>query len=342
MTHSIQISRSGGPEVLKWVEHESPAITRPDHVRVQVTAAGINFADLMMRMGAYPEAPPAPFTPGYEISGKVIEVGKDVKNLKPGDRVLAGCKFGGYTTEIVLPEFQIKKFPDRLSDAEAASIPVNFLTAWIALNEMSRVRKGDRVLIQSAAGGVGIAATQIAARVGAHVVGMIGTPSKADVVKSMGAKEIITQTEWDNLSDKEVNGFDIILDSAGGKSLKKSFRCLAPAGRVVSFGVSSAITSQKKSIPKLLSLLAQTFLVTPFKLMDENKGIYGLNALPLFTEPTPGKRHLLTESLDKIIQKFEQGEYTVKVGKTFPMQQAGDAQTYLQSRANIGKVILEN
>src|SRR4051794_26958991 len=120
MIYSLQITRAGGPEVLKLVEKPSDPLEsqRPqgDGVRIQVHAAGVNFADLMMRMGMYPEAPPTPFTPGYEVSGIVTEIGPQVKSVHVGDRVMAGCRFGGYTTEIVLPEFQVRKIPGKLTE----------------------------------------------------------------------------------------------------------------------------------------------------------------------------------------------------------------------------------
>src|SRR4051812_26941937 len=172
MTHALKITRFGGPEVLIWKEVPNPVLT-PDGIRVQVTAAGVNFADLMMRMGMYPEAPKPPFVPGYEVAGTVIEVGPQVVGFRPGERVLAACAFGGYVDEIVVSEYQVRRTPAHLSDAQAASIPVNYMTAWVALHEMARVRKGDRVLIPSAAGGVGIAAVQLAALAGAHVTGLV-------------------------------------------------------------------------------------------------------------------------------------------------------------------------
>jgi NADPH:quinone reductase-like Zn-dependent oxidoreductase len=339
MNHSLEITRFGGPEVLTLVDTKTESLP-VDGVRVQVTASGVNFADLMMRMGMYPEAPKPPFTPGYEVAGKVIEVGKNVKSLDVGDRVLAGTRFGGYTTEIVLPAFQVRKIPNKLTDIEAAAIPVNFLTAWVALQDMGRVRKGDRVLVQSAAGGVGVAAVQIAAQMGAHVVGLVGSAAKSEVVKSLGAAEVITTADWESASDRDTAGFQIILDATGGASLKRSFKRLAPAGRVINFGLASAVSGPRRSIPRLLSVLANTTFFTPFKLMMENKGVYGLNMLQLFEVPQPGEKTLMTDALDQLMEKFADGSYRVIIGKTFPLAEGGAAHQHLQSRANIGKVIL--
>ncbi len=339
MIESIEITKFGGPDVMKKVELPSPPL-RLDGVRIQVTASGVNFADIMMRMGLYPEAPKPPFVPGYEISGRVLEVGPAVKSVRPGDRVLGGSRFGGYTTQIVLPEYQIRKIPDRVSDVDAAAIPVNFLTAWMALHEMARVRKGDRVFIQGAAGGVGVAATQIAVQAGAKVIGSVGSSSKIEIVKSLGASEVVLQNDWNELSDEEAGGFQIILDSSGGESLKRSLRRLSASGRVVTFGASSSVSGPKRSIPTLLSLLMSTSILTPFRLMMENKGIFGLNLLQLLKEPTNGEYNPLYSAFDELMKRFDDGSFRVIVGKTFPLAQASAAHSYLQSRANVGKVLL--
>lgn len=342
MSYAVEIKKFGGPENLIWKDIGNLPL-HPREVRIQVHAAGVNFADLMMRMGMYPEAPKPPFVPGYEISGTVIEVGKETKKFKIGDRVLAGTRFGGYTSEAVLQESQIRKIPASLSFEEAAAIPVNFLTAWMALQEMGRVRKGDRVLIQSAAGGVGTAAVQIATQARAHVVGLVGSAGKTDAVKSLGASEVLIQSQWDALKDSDAGGFQIILDSTGGSSLKKGFRRLAPGGRIITFGVSSIVAGQTRSLSRVISTLFSTALFTPFKLMMENKGVYGLNLLKFFeapTDETAGQIDVIGQALNQILERFQDQSFKTIVGKTFPMAEAGNAHTYLQSRANIGKVIL--
>jgi NADPH:quinone reductase-like Zn-dependent oxidoreductase len=339
---SLQITRAGGPEVFKLLDLPSPTMVT-DGVRIQVKAAGVNFADLMMRMGMYPEAPKMPFTPGYEVAGIVSEVGPQVRAFKPGDRVLAACKFGGYTDEIVLQEYQVRGTPAHLSDAEAAAIPVNFMTAWVALKEMARVRNGDRVLIPSAAGGVGTAAVQIAAQAGAHVVGLVGTSSKVQAVRDLGAQETMTNDEWESASDRDAGGFDIILDATGGTSLKRAMRRLAKAGRVVNFGVSSFIGGEKRNLPKVLGALIKTPILTPFQLMDSSTGIFGLNMLKVFEPPAPGESLAHTSmgrAFDGTLQAFEERRFRVIVGKSFPLAEAGAAHSHLQSRGNIGKVVL--
>jgi NADPH:quinone reductase-like Zn-dependent oxidoreductase len=336
MPHLIQIARYGGPEVLELVEAPSIAVRQKD-VRIRVAAAGVNFADLMMRMGLYPEAPPRPFTPGYEISGTVTEVGSEVTEFKPGDRVFGATRFGGYTSEAVVPEDQIWKTPARLSDIEAAAIPVNFITAWLALEDMARVRAGDRVLIPSSAGGVGVAAVQMAARAGAKVTGLVGSPSKAELVRSLGAENVLLNHEWEAMTDEQAGRFDIMLDAAGGKALKRSFRRTAPAGRVVHYGASGMVKKKTRSIFTTLKQLAQTPFFHPLQLMKENKGVFGLNVLQVFE---PKNRDVAVKSIQQIIDRFEKGEFRVVIGKTFPLAEAGAAHSYLQSRQAVGKVVL--
>ena len=140
-------------------------------VRIDVAAAGINFADVMARMGLYPDAPKPPCVVGYEVAGTVMEVGQGVDGLAPGQRVLAGTSFGGYASQVVVPADDVVPLPDRLSFEQGAAIPVNYGTAWAGLIGYGSLQPGERVLIHSAGGGVGIAATQIAKRTGAEVYG---------------------------------------------------------------------------------------------------------------------------------------------------------------------------
>lgn len=336
MPKLITISRYGGPEVLQITDSPARKLNSMS-VRVSVKAAGVNFADLMMRMGLYPEAPPRPFTPGYEISGVVTEVGQEVTSFKAGDRVFGATRFGGYASEVVVPEDQIWKTPNSLSDIDAAAIPVNFITAALALDEMARVRKGDRVLIPSAAGGVGVAAVQIAARAGAKVTGLVGSTAKFDLVRSLGAETVLTNDQWEKMSDAEAGLFDIVLDATGGTALKRSYRRTAPAGRVVYYGASGMVTGNKRSIFTAVKQLAQTPIFFPLQLMKVNRGVFGLNVLQIFD---PKNQAVAVKCMNSVLEHFEKGEFRVVIGKTFPLSEAAAAHSYLQSRQAVGKVIL--
>ncbi|HVO39712.1 MAG TPA: zinc-binding dehydrogenase [Spirochaetia bacterium] len=332
---AVQVSRFGGPEVLRVVDLPSPSLS-PDAVRIRVAAAGVNFADIQMRMGLYPEAPPVPFVPGYEIAGTITEAGPAVISLKPGNRVLSLCRFGGYATEVVLPAAFVRKIPAGLTDVEAAAVPVAFTTAWILLMDMARVRPGDRVLVPGAAGGVGTAAVQMAHGAGADVVGLVGSSAKKELVLSLGAREVFTYAEWS--STLRPASFDIILEPRGGRDARRSLAFLAPAGRMVCYGVSSFVRGFRRSIPRAaLSLLGMP-IFTPIGLAMANRGVFGLNILKYFDAGT-GILQLGT-ALDGAIKGFEKGRYRAIVGKTWGLEEAGEAHRRLQSREGTGKQIL--
>ncbi len=333
----IQIPRFGGPEVFRVVELPSPPLA-PGQVRIKVSAAGVNFADVHMRMGLSVEIPRLPFVPGFELAGVVSEVGPDVISVRRGERVLGACKYGGYTNEIVLPASQVRRTPRRLSDKEAAAVPVAFLTAWVALVRMARVHEADRVLVPGAAGGVGSAIVQMASRAGAEVVGLVGSPDKKDLVRSLGASQVLTYAELDARKGAEHRSFSLILEARGGSALKADMLRLAPAGRIVSYGVSSLVTGQKRSILRTLLRLMETPLFTSIGLANSNKGVFGLNMAKLFD--TKDGMSLLMTGMDEILEGFQTGRYKAVVGKTFPLERVGEAHEWLQSRKSVGKVIL--
>jgi NADPH:quinone reductase-like Zn-dependent oxidoreductase len=332
-----QIVRFGGPEVFRIVEKPSPVVA-PGHVRIKVSAAGVNFADVQMRMGLYPEAPHVPFVPGYEVAGVIAELGAGVDAFRKGERVLAACRFGGYSDEIVLPAWQVRPTPRRLSDEEAAAIPIAFMTAWVALITMGRVREDDRVLVTGAAGGVGGALVQIAAHAGAQVVGVVGSAEKKEIVRGLGAGQVLTYAELDGRDGTDDRGFSLIVDARGGAALKDSLRRLSPGGRVVSYGVSSMVSGLRRSIPRTLLSLLRTPIFTPIGLAMSNRGIFGLNMLKFFD--TPEGMSLLTEALDGTLEGFQSGRFRVHVGKVFPLAEVGAAHAFLQSRKSVGKIVL--
>ena len=332
MPTAIQIPRFGGPEVLKAIDLRSPP-PKAGQIRVGVRASGVNFADIMMRMGLYPEAPKPPFVPGYEIAGQVLEVGEGVTAFGAGDRVVAGCRFGGYAAEVTIDAASARKIPPRISEVEAAAIPVNFLTAGIALWTMARVGQGDRVLIPNAAGGVGVAAVQIAKLAGATVTGTAGSEAKLAMIRELGASEAFT---YDEFEGREPAKFDVILDAAGGAAAKRNLKRLALGGRMVCFGVANMVAGRRRSIFRSLGTLAKTPILTPLGLMMANHGIFGLNLLKFFESES----QLASATLDRILAGVQAGSLRTVIGKTFPLEHAGEAHEYLMSRANVGKVIL--
>jgi synaptic vesicle membrane protein VAT-1 len=329
----MQIVRFGGPEVFRAVERPSPPLL-PGCVRVAVAATGINLAEVQMRVGLYPEAPRLPFTPGFEIAGRVTEVAPGVDGLRPGDRVLAVTVFGGYATEVVVPSWQVRRTPPGLPDAEAAAVPVAFATAAVALHEMARVRAGDRVLVVGAAGGVGTAAVQLAARAGAAVTGLVGSEAKRAAVLALGAREVFTYAEWPGAAPR----FDVVLESRGGRPLSESLGRLAPAGRLVSFGFSSMLAGPRRSLARVAATMLATPILTVFGLVMKNRGVFGANLLKLLADDEG--RTVVTRAFDDMLRGFEDGTLRAVVDRTFPLAEAGAAQEHLRSRTSVGKVVL--
>ncbi|HEX3451746.1 MAG TPA: zinc-binding dehydrogenase, partial [Solirubrobacteraceae bacterium] len=240
---AVVITKHGGPGVLQVQERPDPVLGAGE-VRIEVAAAGINFADVMARLGFYPDAPKTPCVVGYEVSGTVLELGEGVDGFDVGERVLASTQFGGYASEVAVPVSDVVALDERLSFEQGAAIPVNYGTAWAGLIGYGNVQPGERVLIHSAGGGVGIAATQIAKRAGAEVYGT-ASPGKHARCLELGVDHAIDYTKpgW----ERGLPTFDVIMDAIGGKSFRRSYGMLRAGGRLVAFGVSAVVAGERRS-----------------------------------------------------------------------------------------------
>ena len=242
----IWISKAGPPEVLVVKEAPDPQPAAGE-MRLRVKASGVNFADILGRLGLYPDLPRIPVVPGYEVAGRVDGVGGGVDPSSVGRDVFALTRFGGYADVACVPKAQVFPRPQGMSAQEGASIPVNYLTAWQLMVVMGGLKPNETVLIHSAGGGVGIAATQIAKHIGAKVIGT-ASAAKHGELSSFGVDHLIDyRTEDFEARARQITGgrgVELILDAIGGDSLKKGYRLLAPTGRLGMFGVSSAATNK--------------------------------------------------------------------------------------------------
>ncbi len=333
----IWISKAGAPSVLEVREAPTPE-PGPGEVRVAVRAAGINFADIMARMGIYPDAPPIPCVVGYEVSGVVEAIGEGVTGRTLGERVFAATRFGGYTSDLVVPAAQVVPIPEGVSFEAAAAIPVNYLTAWYMLIHLGNLQPGDRVLVHAAAGGVGQAALQICKWRGAEVIGTASAPKHARL-REYGVAHCIDYRNQD--FEEEVKrltngeGVDIVLDAVGGTSFKKSYRSLNDLGRLLMFGASSFATGKKRSILAAVKGVMAMPRFGAIGLMNDNKGVIGFNLGHLW-----GRIDLSVKYLQQIIELVADGTFTPRVDRSFPFDQAGDAHSYIQDRKNFGKIVL--
>jgi len=328
---AVVITKHGGPEVLEVQERPDPQLG-PGEVRIEVAAAGINFADVMARMGLYQDAPPTPCIVGYEVAGTILELGEGVDGLTPGQRVLAGTKFGGYASQVCVPASDVVPLPDALSFEQGAAVPVNYATAWAGLIGYGVLEAGERVLVHSAGGGVGIAAIQIAKKLGAEVYGT-ASPSKHERILELGADRALDYTKpgW----EQGIGQFDVILDAIGGKSFRTSYTLLRPGGRLVAFGASSVVSGEKKSVPTALKAALRMPRFNLIKQMSESKTVIGLNMLTLWKD-----RGTLGPWIDPLSGMLSDGTIDPVVAGAFSFEQAGAAQTMIVERRNVGKVVL--
>jgi len=328
---AVVITKHGGPNVLKVEERPDPELG-PGEVRIDVAAAGINFADVMARMGLYPDAPKTPCVVGYEVAGTILELGEGVTGLSHGERVLASTKFGGYASQVVAPSSDVVPLPDGLSFEQGAAIPVNYGTAWAALIGYGSLQPGERVLIHSAGGGVGIAATQIARRVGAEVYGT-ASPGKHERIKELGCEHALdyTQSGWEGGLPK----FDVILDAVAGKSFRTSYSLLRPGGRMVVFGASSLVTGQRRNLATALRTVLRMPRFNLIKQMSESKAVIGLNMLTLWKD-----RGTLEPWIAPLREMLGDGTVKPVIAGDFSFEEAGAAQSMITERRNVGKVVL--
>jgi NADPH:quinone reductase-like Zn-dependent oxidoreductase len=339
---ALVLTGTGGPEVLQVQERPEPAVG-PGEIRIAVKAAGVNFADTMARVGLYPDAPKTPCVLGYEVSGEVESVGEGVTDRKVGERVFAGTRFGGQAELVSVPAEQAFPLPERLSFEQGAAIVVNYATAYAALVVMGGLREGDRVLIHAAAGGVGVAATQIARNIGAEIFGT-ASPAKHEAIRAQGVTHAIDYRDH-NFEEETMRltggeGVDLVIDALGPTSFRKDYRLLRPGGRLVMYGISEATREGRRSIQAALRGLVRMPLATmpwwkSLSMMNENKGVFGLNMLSWWEREGD-----LNRAIEPLIPELEAGRLEPVVAEAFPFERAGDAHMFIGERRNVGKVVL--
>ena len=332
------LPRNGGCDVFEIEDRPEPSIG-PGWVLIRVKAAGINFADLMARQGLYPDAPDLPAVLGYEVAGEVEAVGDDVESVKPGDRVMAATRFGGYAELVAARERDVLELPADWSFEEGAAFPVVYGTAYASLVSFGNLRAAERLLVQAAAGGVGIAATQIGKLLGAEIYGT-ASASKHDAIREFGVQHAIDYRDNDFADEvRRISGeerpLDLIVDGIGARSWKDGYRLLRPGGRLVMIGASSFVSGEKRNLPKAAANLARVPRFNPIKLSSESISIIGLNMLRLWDA-----RGSLDEYIEPLAQWVDQGLLRPVVAEAFPLERVGDAHRFMGERKNVGKVVL--
>ena len=318
---AVEISKPGGPEVLKPVDRPKPT-PKDGEILIKVAAAGVNRPDILQRSGNYAPPPDASDLPGLEVAGEVVTPGK---TFKAGDKVCALVHGGGYAEYCATPEVQALPVPKGLSLTEAASLPETFFTVWGNAFDRGRLAPGETLLVQGGSSGIGVSAIQMAAAMGNRVFATAGSDDKVAACVRLGAAKAFNYKTQDWA--KEVvdatggKGVDVILDMVGGDYVPKELNCLADEGRLVFIAF---LRGMKTELDIML-------------VMRKRLTITGSTLRP---RPVAFKGAIARSLREKIWPLIERGKIKPEIYKTFPLEQAADAHRLMESSQHIGKIVL--
>jgi 2-desacetyl-2-hydroxyethyl bacteriochlorophyllide A dehydrogenase len=333
---AIVLRRSGPPRTLQLEEVPDP-VPGPGEILLDVKAAGVNFADVLARQGLYPDAPGRPFIPGFESSGEVLALGEGTNGFRIGQRVLAFHRSGGYAERIAVPASSVLAIPDSLASQAAVVLPLNYGTAYVALHRTGPLEPGMRLFLHAAAGGVGMAVIDLARLAGVEVVGAASSHFKRERLQAEGVRHVVDsrRARVDRVARRlygKDGGFDLIIDSIGGRSIRDGLRALRPGGRLVSCGVAGM---SRRGLLGAIGLWLTTPRIDALQMLRASRGFYGLNLAALARDTAQ-----VRELLEDLIQMAASSEIHPEPGRVMPLAEAAAAHQLLERRSNVGKIVL--
>ncbi|XP_065055602.1 uncharacterized protein LOC135684124 [Rhopilema esculentum] len=359
----ISIEKPGGYDHLLYKELDEDSFTKganydftdappcdEESVVVETYAAGVNYADVIIRWGLYSSAKEFvgwPITPGFEFSGRVIKVGEKASNFAVGDDVFGVTLFGGYSKRIKVPQRQIRHIPKEMTASEAAGFPTIALTAWYAMFESCKLRKGDRLLIHSVSGGVGSMLLQMGKIIGCHVTGIVGKSSKVQFAKDLGCDVVIDKSTcnlWEAVEKSNGGKFQAVFDANGTETLGESFNHVDCGGRLVVYGFHTVMPKSDASSYGYLSMVNwlkigwNAFNIpkfNPMQLTEQNKSVMAFNLSFMFK-----KVDLFEEAMSDLLKWIEEGKLRVGKVTQYSLKEADKAHKDLESGCTIGKLVL--
>jgi len=334
----IEYIKHGAPKVLQ-VRDFTIALPQEDQIQIKTSFSGINFADIMTRMGLYPGAPKPPHSIGAEASGVIEKIGDAVQNFKVGDPVMTFSFFEGYSSHINVKEDLAFKIPDGFTLSEGAAFPLVYMTAYMMMFDLGNLRKGEMFFIQGAGGGVGTAAIQLAKSVGAKVIGT-SSEWKHEKLKNMGVDLCIDYNK-ENVRQKIMEytngyGVDLIIDPVGGKQWSESYKTLAPMGKLIVYGNQNLVRGETRSLIAFIKEYFNMPKFKPFEMIGNNKSVMGYHLGRL-----KGAEHKMKRSMLGLQAMINDGGIKPVIDSIFPFDEANKAHQHIQDRKNFGKVLLD-
>ncbi|XP_016426847.1 synaptic vesicle membrane protein VAT-1 homolog [Sinocyclocheilus rhinocerous] len=343
---ALVLTGYGGYDKVKLQVKKGKPALKSGEVMVRVKMCGLNFADLMARQGLYDRLPSPPVTPGMECSGIIEAVGEDVTDRKVGDKVLVLNRSGMWQEVVVVATTHTFLIPEGMSFEEAAALPVNYITAYLMLFDFGHLRPNQSVLIHMAAGGVGIAATQLCKTVNDVTLFGTASASKHEVIGQGGVTHPIdyrTRDYVEEIRKISPKGLDIVLDPLGGSDTHKGYNLLKPMGKLISYGAANMLAGQKKNLFAVAKTWYQQFSVHTLSLIQGNRSVCGfhLGYLDSETELIAQAMAAVVDLITKMFMDlYRQGKIKPRIDSTYHLEQVGDAMRRMQERNNIGKIIL--
>ncbi|KAF7225912.1 synaptic vesicle membrane protein VAT-1 homolog [Nothobranchius furzeri] len=335
---ALVLTGYGGYDKVKLQVKKGKPALKAGEVLLRVKACGLNFADLMARQGLYDRLPSPPVTPGMECAGVVEAVGEEVTDRKVGDKVMALSRFGMWQEVAVVPANHTFLIPEGMSFEEAAALPVNYITAYMMLFDFGNLRPNQSVLIHAAAGGVGIAATQLCKTVKDVTVFGTASASKHETITQGGVTHAIDYRTKDYVEEvRKISpkGLDIILDPLGGSDTHKAYNLLKPMGKLITYGAANMLAGQRKNLIAVAKNWYHQFSIHTLSLIQGNKSVCGFHLGYL-----DGETELIAQVMNTILELHQQGKIKPHIDSTWHLEQVGDAMRKMQERNNVGKVVL--
>jgi NADPH:quinone reductase-like Zn-dependent oxidoreductase len=328
---AIYLVRHGAAEqAFEWKEIPSKN-PEADEVAIATEAAGINFADVVARLGDYQDCPPLPAVVGYEVVGRVVAIGSNVNDIQVGQRVLAFTRFGGYSEFVCQKALAVAPIPEDMPAGEALALATQYCTAYHASHVVTNIMPGDRVLIQAAAGGVGTALVQLCKLRGAYIYGTAGSEAKLKYMRTQGVDVAINYNKED-FSKVIKEPIDVAFDSLGGETYRKSFKLLNAGGRLVGYGAASLSDAPNLLVKGKRAL--EFGIYHPAPLLIASQSLIGINMLRL----ADSRPDVLAYSLRQVIELAAAGKIKPHVGKMYPASEIVQAHKDMQQRKTIGKI----